>query len=642
MMRARPLALLGSLCLALGCAGVKQVSSPGSGGSGSGASTGSGGNGSTGAGGTSAPITACNGPCTDFPTAPIIDGSANGGSASTIFGAAGSGNSSGGPCIFEPQNGTLFPNNWLRPRFSWAAPSGQSLFELRVHADNQANDLVVYTTNTSWTMNNNDMSNPPTSQKAMWTALAGHTQDMPITVTVRGVSANGGTPSAGIPSVFTVAPVGAGGNLVYWSPTGATNAGTGTVGATKLSGFSVGDEKVEQVLIPSNVAQTQWASENLSLNRRAVACIGCHTSTPDGDFIGYNDQYPWGGVLSSAQTGSVGAAPAFFGAGGYAAFIQPWLGIQTYSPNHWTNVPPTEHVVVAPIGTCALQPCTVSQYSNDNIDQDQQPGLAWIDLENGTALGSMQSPAVMLKGIAWDWIYQPTSQHYAAAPAWSRAKGDDFVLFTMTSNVVSGRLGTGTAHLYTVPFSRAGPQTATPVPGDGSDATYAQYYGSLSADDAFIAFDKISASTAAANHADLNSSDTAGSVWSGMYMQGAAELNVIPETGGTATPLAANYPPQCPGQATSPGINNTWAKWSPDVSSANGNTYYWLVFSSWRQGGTANGSPVAQLFVTAVVKPEAGLMQTYPAIYLWNQDPNVSNFTPAWDNFKIPIIIDMP
>ena len=47
------------------------------------------------------------------------------------------------------------------------------------------------------------------------------------------------------------------------------------------------------------------------------------------------------------------------------------------------------------------------------------------------------------------------------------------------------------------------------------------------------------------------------------------------------------------------------------------------------------GSPIAQLFMTVIVKPEAGLLQTYPAVYLWNQPANVSNFTPAWDVFKI-------
>ena len=129
-------------------------------------------------------------------------------------------------------------------------------------------------------------------------------------------------------------------------------------------------------------------------------------------------------------------------------------------------------------------------------------------------------------------------------------------------------------------------------------------------------------------------------------MQPAAELFVIPRAGGTGIRLAANDPPQCAGQQPSGMINNTWAKWSPDVSpGGNGNTYYWLIFSSWRQGMTdpTTGSPIAQLFATAIVKPEVGPLQTgYPAIYLWNQPADVSNFTPAWDYFKIPIVIDKP
>ena len=69
----------------------------------------------------------------------------------------------------EPQDGALFPNNWLRPLFRFAAPSGQDLFEIRVHADNQANDLVVYTAQTSWSM-----------PETMWRALAQHTRDAPF------------------------------------------------------------------------------------------------------------------------------------------------------------------------------------------------------------------------------------------------------------------------------------------------------------------------------------------------------------------------------------------------------------------------------------------------------------------------------
>ena len=99
-------------------------------------------------------IDAFNGPYSDFPVDPVNDTGSNAppSNAATIFGAAGSGNSTGGPCLFEPEVGTLFPQNWLRPRFSWIAGDGETLLELRLTADNQAQPLVVYTTASTWTM----------------------------------------------------------------------------------------------------------------------------------------------------------------------------------------------------------------------------------------------------------------------------------------------------------------------------------------------------------------------------------------------------------------------------------------------------------------------------------------------------------
>src|SRR5262245_37104665 len=142
MMRAFPLMLVGHVAIVLGCASVKTSSSTTTG---AGASSGTGSGGSTGSGGTSPPPPpVCNGMCTDFPADPIIDATAPT-NAPTIFGAAGGGNAMGGPCLLEPVIGALFPNNWLRPRFRVAAASGQDLFEIRLHAGNQANDLVVYT-----------------------------------------------------------------------------------------------------------------------------------------------------------------------------------------------------------------------------------------------------------------------------------------------------------------------------------------------------------------------------------------------------------------------------------------------------------------------------------------------------------------
>ena len=63
------------------------------------------------------------------------------------------------------------------------------------------------------------------------------------------------------------------------------------------------------------------------------------------------------------------------------------------------------------------------------------------------------------------------------------------------------------------------------------------------------------------------------------------------------------------------------------------------MFSSWRQGAIdSSGEPLEQLFVTAVVQPEAGPMQTYPAIYLWNQPAGAFNGTPAWASFPVPAV----
>jgi hypothetical protein len=112
------------------------------------------------------------------------------------------------------------------------------------------------------------------------------------------------------------------------------------------------------------------------------------------------------------------------------------------------------------------------------------------------------------------------------------------------------------------------------------------------------------------------------------YSNPQAEVFIIPRAGGTPIPLKANSPPACSGK-TSPGVTNSWPKWAPGVSEANGKSYYWLTFSSTR-GPTSK----PQLYVTAVV--DDGVTQTtFPALYLWNQPANESNHTPAWDNFDI-------
>jgi len=444
----------------------------------------------------------------------------------------------------------------------------------------------------------------------MWQALAQHTQDTAINVSVRGASRNGGGVAKGTSGIFTIAPVSASGTMVYWSTRGSTN-GTPTNDDTLLSGFAVGDESVVQVLIPSNVQNVPQVS--VGSDGQMHHCIGCHTSTPDGAYISFNDFYPWGLAIASGRPdGTLGFAPPYMSVGGFKSITQPWTGISTFSPAHWAD---GDHVMVAPLGTTTM-------------DTNQVPGLAWFDIES-----SMSGTPAQLEGKGWGWLYKPTSMAAGvAAPTWSH-DGATFIVYTQTSSVVSGRLGTGTADLYRVDYNNRAGGVPAPVPG-ASDSAQAEYYPALSHDDKLIAFNRIPAGTAAAKHMQLDGSKDP---WDGMYMQPASEVFVTPTDGGQPLRLQANDPPECTG-LKSPGLNNSWGKWSPQVSSAGGRTYYWLIFSSWREGMRAsNGSPIAQLYITGVVQNEQGL-QSYSAIYLWNQPADISNHTPAWDVFQIPTV----
>jgi hypothetical protein len=605
---------MGVCGVTLGCAGVKPGVTSGSAGTGNG----------TGLGGFGGSVTQpmpCQGMCTDFKDVPIMQGSAPSNSA-TIFGDPGSG-SPGGPCMLEPQDNSLFPYNWLRPRFKFTSTgtAGQVVYEIRLSAANQASEQVVYATDTVWTMD-----------KMLWTNLAFHTRDMPIKVSVRSAPIGGGQVMVGSTVYFTIAPVQADGKLVYWSTSGTTYFnGKPTGSETVLHGFAVGDEGVVEVLRPPQVLMQ---TVDQGVTPRSVTCIGCHTSTPNGEYIAFNDFYPWGAVLASGSSPAGAKPPAtILGVGGTAAITQPWVGITSFSPAHWDA---GDHMMVAPLGTCALQPCN---NEGSGQDMDQQSGLAWFDLESAAMPDRNNLPG-SLRGSAWNWIYAPQTGLYAAAPSWSHDGSN--VLFTMTDKVKSGRLSTSAnAHLYTVPYSKtaAGQPTAIPVTGP---ANRVEYYGTYAGDDKMIAFNENASADTNATHRSLDMMDwgTSNEYLDGMYAQPKTEIYVVQNTGGMKRRLAANDPPQCPGQPMSPGINNSWPKWSPQVRTSGNRTYYWLIFSSWRDGGHyPTGGPIAQLYLTVVTMDEINIQTNYPAIYLWNQPANSSNHTPAWDRFMIPDVM---
>jgi hypothetical protein len=488
----------------------------------------------------------------DFPPNPILDapdaGAAAPANSQGLFGPGTQGAQSGGPCLIEPEVGSLYPRNWLRPRFKWIAANGENLFELHVHAANQVNDLYVYTTQTEWTM-----------PLDMWNGLRMHSNDRDMSVAVRGaVYANGAITGEALGSSgpLGIAPVDAPGSIVYWT----------TTGGSALKGFSVGDETVVPVLVPSQVQQ------------ETVSCVGCHTSTPDGKFASFCvPENSWSNALASVEAATVGQTPPWLGAGGTQALQQTYRGINTFSLGHFAQ---GDHVEIA------------GQAPGEN-----QAELTWIDLEATTL------------AAATGTITRTGDSRHAGAPAWSH--DGNTIVYVSTDATIDGRLDNGAADLYAVPYNNRAGGNATPVPG-ASDPNLEEYYPVFSPDDKWLAFDRIASNQ-------------------NMYNNATAEVFVIPSAGGTAKRLDANDPPACTGK-TSPGVTNSWPKFSPSASSAsNGRTYYWLVFSS-----TRDPAANPQLYITGVLVDSTGAVTTYKALYLWNQPAAENNHTPAWDVFKIP------
>ena len=635
------LTLLGAL-IGAGCAGVKPIATGGTGASsasGSGGTTASGG--ATGSGGTTVIVPAgCNGPCTDFePTAdnpnPIFGVNVPT-SVAGMFGTP-SGN---GPCVTEPEDGALFPNNWLPPRIHVPGYSSSGFLKITFHAEMESTDLVAYSQGDSWAL-----------PKPIWQNLAQHIVEQDVTVTVQ-------TPGGGATVVhFQVAPVGAGGSMVFWS---ADPNAVGKVSNTadpstivddsKLLGFSVGDNSTVDTL---TILQVQQPTGTQGGNTQPSHCIGCHVGTPDGSYVAFVDAWPWSAVFAGISPSNTGEAlPNYLGAscsswntctGAPRTFMQyPWGGGLAMSAAHWPSDATTgERIAI--MATQLPSADTVMPWNTDDYDAGN---LVWIDTQStaitmtngqpwptqGTAYGYMQH-AGDLGGVAFPtWSNDGNTIVYAStAPSPPSIKGPAGQTVTGDQD---GRLSQGVTDLYAVPYNNKAGGAAAPVPGASSSALD-EYYPAFSPDDSMLAFTAIPAGPSQV-----------------MYANPQAELYVVPFGSPTASAvrLNANDPPSCTGM-TSPGINNHWPKWAPDVENGNnGKTYYWLIFSSNRygtppvttsSGGTTTTVQVSQLYITAIVQNEL-TTATYPSIYLYNQPADHLNTTPAWQDFHIPIVIDRP
>ena len=160
------------------------------------------------------------GTCKDFPSDPIKgDGVPD--NVGDLFGNADN-MQSGSLCVVEPQlsngdkPGAMIPANWVRPRIRVDAPSNIDLFEIRIHSEAEANDLVAYTKQKSWYLPKEIWAGD-TSTQAAGSAFANNGAGKPVTVTVRGVNSKSPSAPIGMKGDFNIAPVVATGSMVFWT-----------------------------------------------------------------------------------------------------------------------------------------------------------------------------------------------------------------------------------------------------------------------------------------------------------------------------------------------------------------------------------------------------------------------------------------
>jgi len=549
-------------------------------------------------------------------------------------------------CVSEPAQGSIFPAAWTRPRFN-ADVTGPA--KITLTTSRMRHSFTYYAAQM-----------PALLPLAVWESLSKsvYNEDIQYTVVSDGKAAAGS---------FQVAPVAAGGSMVFWGSTG-TEPGPQT---NALYGFGVGEEGVIKALAPGDFAGVAL-QDNANLRdeyadeKGQSVCVGCHASSPDGRAVATVDHWEWNLRVGSIEPGQAGAAPEFLSAAGAAMLSMTWLGAPTFSLGDWDT---GAHRMITSWSErdITTDPGSAWKTHDGSVPHDSTPiwpsELIWMDLSSSAAVSvdlrsatatsyvnnnqDLQKAVAAMRGGSWEKLERTGDDHHAVMPDWSHSGAS--VVYTSTDAPQDGRVGTAKeVDIYEVPFAGGAGGDATPVDG-AAEADFFEYYPDYSPDDELIAFNRVPKYDTGTDKKDA---------FNHVYYRPESDIYVVSPEGGAATRLSSNDP-VCGGESGK--LYNSWAKWAPSMASDGEKTYYFLIFSTARNSpmdiprGQDRKSPASQLYMTTVIKNADGSIESGAAIYLWNQRNLVSgsgdaaevselltnNVTPAWDQFQIPAVPDV-
>lgn len=337
----------------------------------------------------------------------------------------------------------------------------------------------------------------------------------------------------------------------------------------------------------------------------------------------------------------------------------------------WVNTfPPELHDLVwIDLATTATVPATVPPAEGAPATMpwaDGEGGYQYSGYPREEAAKARDTAITALSGTAWGVLATETGLSISNPVA--SHKGTQIV-YSVSESSLDGhpdwQNNTADIKLLTLTSPQAAAGAATPIAG-ASDPTFLEYYPSFSPDDTLVAFNRAPAPSLTTRCAQgkpeaspcINDPATLGENPDGPYYNRKGEVTVVATAGGEPHRLRGNDPVMCGGEV-SPGVTNSWPKWSSTVREHEGKNYYFIIFSSARAypgqfnlAGTAYTPPIdtrsSHLYMSVLEQDQAtGALVSYAPIYLWNQNylatgPDTyeelatANLTPAWEDFSIP------